>query len=297
MSPLLITGAGGFLGWNLCLEAAKTHPVAALYRRNTPPVAPRVIPVQADLTRPADIQAALDRLNPAGILHSAALASPAVCEADPEASHAVNVAASEHLARLCAERGIPLVYISTDLVFDGVHPPYAESDPASPVSTYGRHKALAEERVLAAWPEAVVCRVPLLFGFSGSAPGGFLSWMLPSLHGGKPLRLFTDEIRTPVDARTASLGLLAALRWKAGIYHLGGGTPISRWQIGQLLARMMAVESLAMVPLKIAEADDAASRPADVSLSCEKARKLGWRPPDLASTLARAVRRWQRSLW
>jgi dTDP-4-dehydrorhamnose reductase len=292
-APFLVTGAGGFLGWNLCLAAVQAHPVAAVYRTHAPPAFPRVQPVQADLVVKGAVEDLLHRCRPRGVIHAAALARPEWCQTHPDASFEVNVAVSLELARCCARQDIPLVFVSTDLVFDGDRAPYAETDPPRPISVYGSHKAEAEERVLSVWPRAVVCRLPLLFGFSRSAPGGVLSWMLPALRSGERLRLFIDEVRTPVDAESAAKGLLAALHWNAGIYHLGGATPISRWAFGHLLARILAVPAPEIETVRISDVSEAAPRPADVSLSSEKARARGWRPPVLESALARMVRRWE----
>ena len=115
----------------------------------------------------------------------------------------------------------------------------------------------------------------------------------PPLRNGKRLRLFTDEIRTPVGADSAADGLLAALHWPAGVYHLGGGTALSRWELGHLLARVLAVPDPAIEAVRIGDVFEAAPRPADVSLSSEKARALGWRPPAIESALALLVRRWE----
>lgn len=290
--PLLITGAGGFLGWNLCRAAASSQPVRAVYRTHPPPGLPGVQPVQADLSRRSGVEAVFRGIRPRGVIHAAAMASPERCERHPDASREINVGASVAIARRCARQDVPMVYVSTDLVFDGGGP-YAESDPARPLSVYGRHKAEAEEKVLNAWPAAAVCRLPLLFGFSRSAPGGVLAWMLPALRKGKRLRLFTDEIRTPVDAESAADGLLAALHWPAGVYHLGGEKALSRWELGRLLAQILAIPTPNLEAVRIGDVFEAAPRPADVSLSSEKARTLGWRPPAIESALARLVRRWE----
>lgn len=252
-----------------------------------------MIPIRSDLIRKGEVEAMIRRFRPRGVIHAAADASPERCQTDPESSRKVNVTASLEIAACCARLDIPLVFVSTDLVFDGDRAPYAESDTPRPISVYGVQKAEAEERVRTVWPQTVICRLPLLFGFSRSAPGGVLAWMLPALRTGERLQLFTDEIRTPVDAASAANGLLAALHWASGIYHLGGATPISRWDFGHLLAQILAVPSPSIDAARIADVSEAAPRPANVSLSSEKARALGWRPAVLESALADTVRRWE----
>jgi dTDP-4-dehydrorhamnose reductase len=95
------------------------------------------------------------------VLHAAAWTDVDGAEADPQAAAAVNVGGTQHAASL----GAPLVYFSTDYVFDGTkRAPYVESDPPNPQSAYGRTKLHGEA---AAGDEAWVVRSSWLFGWTG----------------------------------------------------------------------------------------------------------------------------------
>ncbi len=86
--------------------------------------------VAVDLRNFATLQQILQTVQPHAVIHAAAQARPHVCQAEPQAAYAINVETSWKLADLCAGYQIPLLFISTDLVFDGQHPPYGESDPS-----------------------------------------------------------------------------------------------------------------------------------------------------------------------
>ena len=94
------------------------------------------------------------------MLHAAAWTDVDGAEADPQEAAAVNVGGTQHVAEL----GAPLVYFSTDYVFDGTkRTPYVESDSPAPQSVYGRTKLLGEA---AAGEEAWIVRSPWLFGWT-----------------------------------------------------------------------------------------------------------------------------------
>jgi dTDP-4-dehydrorhamnose reductase len=96
------------------------------------------------------------------VLHAAAYTDVDGAEADPQTAAAVNVGGTQHAAEL----GAPLVYVSSDYVFDGTkRTPYVESDPPNPLSVYGRTKLNGEAVVgEAAW----IVRSSWLFGWTGT---------------------------------------------------------------------------------------------------------------------------------
>ena len=249
---------------------------------------PVVTRVAVDLTRDAAVHKMLDHVQPAAIIHAAALSQADRCQQDVSASYAINVQASVRLAEWCAQRSIPCVFTSTDLVFDGQHAPYREEDVPAPVSVYGAHKAEAEQAIRQAWPEVTICRLPLLYGRPAPASSGFFASLVAATRQGKPLTLFTDEYRTPVNAEYAATGLLTALDRAAGrTVHLGGAQRISRFDFGRLVAAALGSGADTIRPALQRNVQLPAPRPADVSLDSSVARRLlGYAPPDLATDIA-----------
>lgn len=292
---ILVTGGGGFLGGILCRELGALHTLTALVGSRPAP-AGAAASARVDLRAP-DVASKLAPLldGQDAVIHTAALSNPNACQQDPESSFLLNVRATEMLACLCAARGLPLAFTSTDLVFDGLCGPYAEDAPTSPVSLYGEHKALAEAAVLSLHPNGgVVCRLPLLYG---SSPGGapcFLDGFLAMIRRGEPLRLFEDEFRSPALADDVAQGLLLAISTGArGVLHLGGPERLSRLEFGRVLARALAeipgAAEPTIIPTRQAEAPMAAPRPPDVSLSSERALALGYRPQRVRTALPRLL--------
>lgn len=287
---LLITGAGGLLGHALCEAATKDWDVVAVCRK-TAPTLPYIRTVSADITDARRLDAVFSSTQPQAVIHAAAMSQPNACELSPEASESVNVTASAEIARRCAAAGIPLVFTSTDLVFDGTRPPYGEHDPVSPICVYGRHKVAAEEHIREIHPAATVCRLPLLFGYA-PAGGGFLGELIRTLTAGGRPTLFTDEIRTPIFTLTIARGLLAMLAHPGRTLHLGGGQPVSRHHFGLLVAAMMHVPPSHIIPIRAGALTMPAPRSPDVSLDIRLAESLGFDPGDLVDDLTEAVERY-----
>ena len=284
---LLITGAGGLLGQALCQEAVNGWTVIALCR-NTVPSIPGVRVLTADITDSPGLGDAFTRARPDAVIHAAALSRPNACELDPETSAAVNLAGTIQLGTRCATAGVPLVFTSTDLVFDGTRPPYGEDDPVSPISVYGRHKSLAEARLKAICPSATICRLPLLFGHH-PAGGGFLGELVSTLDSGGRPRLFTDEHRTPLSTRSAARGLLTLLAHPGRLLHLGGGRRVSRYAFGLQVAALMHLPAARILPIRQGDLEMPAPRSPDVSLDNRSARRLGFDPGCFDEDLAAAV--------
>ena len=284
MKKLLITGAHGFLGWNICrLAKGRWHLFGTVYSNQVE--IPKVTTTRIDLTDYSELKRLFEEVRPDAVIHTAAASDPNYCQVNPDVSYGINVEASVNIALLSSDYMIPYVYTSTDLVFDGLKAPYQESDPVCPVNVYGEHKALAEERILKAYPQSTVCRMSLMFGLSGPVGKSFIQPMLLAMKEGRELSLFADEFRTPLRAESAVPGLFLALNKVRGIIHLGGKERISRYDFGNLMQKIFKFENVKIRPCKQNEIHMPAPRPADVSLDSSKAATLGFRPLPLIEEL------------
>lgn len=288
MKKLLVTGASGFLGWHLCqiinqeeweIYGTYAHKVIDIYGTKI---------IKSDLTNFGELITLFQDIKPDAVIHLAAQSQPNYCQLHPEESYKINVTASCNIAGLCADNSIPLVFTSTDLVFDGLKPPYQETDKVSPVNIYGEQKVAAEIGILNIYPAATVCRMPLMFGNKTPTGKSFIQPFIEILKNGQELNLFTDEFRTPVSGNTAAKGLLLALEKVKGIIHLGGKERISRYDFGKKLVEVLQLPGDAADKLKSCLQSDvkmAAPRPKDVSLHSEKAFNLGYAPLSITEEL------------
>lgn len=297
---LCITGGSGFLGTRLTAMAASIGWQVLSLGGSTLPSAdhPQVLARRADLSKQGAMTRIVEQWRPDAVANLAARARPEDCERAPALARLLNVSLPQEAARACLEHGATLVHVSTDMVFDGLAPPYEESAPPRPVSEYGRQKAEAETLVLQAMAGApqnlCVCRLALLYGPSATPErGGFFQTMADALRQGAELRLFSDEYRTPLFVDDAARGILLAIEKGQGLLHLAGGQRVSRLEFGRLLARLMGdAEPYGATRIRAitqAEADLQAPRPPDVSLDIGKARTLGFEPLSLQEGLRLSI--------
>jgi dTDP-4-dehydrorhamnose reductase len=116
--------------------------------------------------------------------------------------------------------------------------------------------------------------------------------MLHAIRSAKTLNLFVDEFRTPVDIDSAAHGILTLLGRVRGVFHLGGYTRISRYELGLAMARQLGAEPGMIRPVRIGLVQMAVARAADCSLVSQKAYDAGYRPASLETGLQRFVKRY-----
>ncbi len=284
MNKLLILGASGFLGWNLCNHAKKKWHVIGTYFKNPLEISGCSM-IGSNLFEKQDIDRLFNQVQPDAVIFSAAASNPNFCQNNPDVSYVINVTAPAYFAKLAAERDITFLFTSSDLVFDGTNPPYNEQSPVSPISVYGEHKAKAEQLILSNHKRALVCRLPLMFGNPSPTSESFLQPMIKSLKESKPITLFTDEVRTPASAQTVASGLLHLLGSTTGIIHLGGKERISRYDFGLLLTELFHFDKSLIKPVLQSEVAMAAPRPPDVSLDSSFAFSKGYTPCSIIEEL------------
>ncbi|MDE0179952.1 MAG: SDR family oxidoreductase [Caldilineaceae bacterium] len=310
MAPkLLITGATGFLGSHL-LQAAQQywHPVGTYHRttrRNAQLFFGEIDNGRVDLTEFSEAKAMLADVQPAAVIHAAAINDLDFCEQYPDDSLGINMLAAVNLAALCSDKDIPFVFTSTDLVFDGTKAPYAEDDAPTPINIYGEHRAMAEEGILTAYGDALICRLPMLIGYARLARQTFFQGMTAAFRAGQEVTLFGDGIRTPVSAAVAAWGLLQAagsgfeddvniaeIERAVGHLHLGGRDPISLFEMGLLTLEILGLDEQLAIPVSLLDTysgqqstQSLAARSANLALDSSRAYELGYDPSPLRDQL------------
>ncbi len=284
MNNLLVTGASGFLGWNLCRNVKSEWNVTGVLGSQNLSM-PGAEMVSADLSDPAAIESLFTSVTPDAVVHAGAMSHPADVDARPELSHRVNVLASIHIARLCAESKIPMVFTSTGLVFDGTKAPYTEDDPLCPPNLYGRQKAEAETRILDIHPQAAVCRMAWTFGPPAPKNSSLIQPMLEAARGGEEMREFSDISCRPTSVRAVMQGIMLAVSdgWN-GVWHLCGIETVSRYEFARILFDVYEIPEANLKPRSRLELEGP-PRPPDTSLDSSKAIARGYDPQSIAEEL------------
>ena len=227
MPSVAITGATGRIGSVVLRRAREDHEVMPFSGSGAEGIA------SLDLREESAADCLLRRC-PDLVVNCAAIATPGACRRDLISAFALNVLWPARLALACSHSRVPLVHMSSDLVYSGATPPYYESSPAVPLSLYGWTKLLADHLVLRIYPEALVARTSVVFGPSPSRNQTFSEALLA---GGVP-SLYLDSWRnhTPVSWLADSL-LSAAERCASGLLAICGRWEQTRSAFGEALMR------------------------------------------------------------
>ena len=267
---ILVTGASGQLG-SYVLRELKQRGEETIAWSKQPNVELFDTACQSiDLAKVDEVAEAFEAAKPDIVIHAAAMSGVGACFRDPPQARQTNVTATRMLAELADRHKARLVYVSTDLVFDGNKKWYKETDCPAPLSVYGNSKASAERSVLR-HEQHLVLRLSLLFGPSINGRPSFFEQQIQSLREGTSCALFEDEWRTPLSLQVAAEGVLAAGQSDiAGIIHLGGPERLSRLEMGQRLARVLGKNESSLVAAKREDLPSGEPRPRDTSLACDR---------------------------
>jgi dTDP-4-dehydrorhamnose reductase len=240
-----VTGAGGRLGRALVAalgDAPFTGPAGPIAWSRA----------DFDLDAPESIDGLLERDRPEVVVHAAAWTDVDGCARDPDLAIRRNAGATGQLAIACAQRGIDMLLISTNEVFDGTRTdrvPYAPDDPPSPPNPYGASKAAAEDVAVAAYLDRSgsvgIVRTSWLFGPPGNDfPTKILAAAERAQADAEPLKVVIDEFASPSfahDVAEAIAELLAEGDIR-GVHHLVNGGVASRADWARELFRQLALD-------------------------------------------------------
>lgn len=273
---LLITGASGFLGWNMGTFPQEDWELFGTYLYNKDGLANSVQPIHLDLLDFEKTRKIIERLNPDAILHLAANSSTHLCEENPKNTEAINVAVPAFLAEIAHKINAHFIFTSSEQVFDGDNSPYFENDFPTPKNVYGQQK-LAAENAITTIENACIVRIAVLFGNAGTGTRNFMHEWLKKWKDGETVTVFHDEIRSFLSGQSAAQGLFALLNQQAkGVFHLAGLDNVSRLEFAELLKKHANIDHATIQSMSQKGVNTLAFRPANLNLDCRNAEALGF---------------------
>jgi dTDP-4-dehydrorhamnose reductase len=308
---ILITGGSGFFGTNaaqtlrsegyrVVCTSSEPHKYAAFGLHQQSLVEMNILHTS--------VLAVVEKVQPHLIIHAAAFSAPLACEQNPDHTFAVNVGGTQNILQAAQMLDVPVVFTSTDLVFNGDRDTaqsgfYTESDTPDARIVYGKSK-IAAERVFqeSASTKWTILRTSLMFGGRVEWANGFPQFAIDLLKTGKPATLFSDQYRTPAyipdiahvilrlvenSVESGKLGAKVSgkinmIRGKAGenggkatsafgeIYHCGGRERIDRVSFIERCCAVFGVETAQILAKRMDEVPSYTTRVHDVSLDSTK---------------------------
>lgn len=258
MKRILITGGSGFLGARILQQGLGDAELCSL---------PRGFLAAAG---EAEVTETIQKLQPAAIVHAAALSDTGYCAQHPEEAHRANVELPVWVAKAACASGAKLLAFSSDQVYAGITQPgpLPETLPLQPINVYGRCKLEMEQRVLELCPDAVLLRASWMYdlpGYGLPIRGNLPLNLLRAAQRGESVRFSVRDFRGITYVRQAVALLEAALTLPGGVYNFGSENAENM----VLTARQFA-ETLGIM-VDIQEADWARN----LAMDCSKLRAHG----------------------
>jgi len=228
-------------------------------------VVPEELP-EVDITDLDLVQRTFDSTKPEVVIHTAAFTSVDNCEHWPDLAFHVNAEGTRNVAVACRQASLPMLYVSTDYVFDGQKPtPYGEDDRPNPLNVYGQSKLQGERYVTELLEAAWIVRTSWLFGPLGK---NFVRTILQRAHRGESLRVVDDQVGAPTYTMDLAEKLeQIVVRGSPGIYHVTNRGYCSWFEFAQEILRQTALSHVRVFAILTSASDRPALRPRNSRLA------------------------------
>jgi dTDP-4-dehydrorhamnose reductase len=271
VSKVAIIGGSGLLGQYLVEEAvSRGHEVVSTYHGGK--ACPGARAMSLDITDQNAVESLIQTESPDRVFLSAAMTDVDDCERKPQKAFSINVEGTMNVAAVCKQSGAPLLYVSTDYVFNGLKgTKYYEFETPDPLSIYSKTKLEGERVTVDSSKRNVVCRVAVLYGWNRLSPKeNFATWVIRSARAGKELSLFEDQFVTATYApHCAKVLCEVSERGLKGVFHASGPDCLSRYQMGTIIADVFDLDGSLLKPSKMADAKFMAQRAENSCLNTE----------------------------
>ena len=284
---VLVTGADGQVGSEMLRLADNDFEVVGFDRRGL------------NITDQSQIEHRLDECAPDLLVNCAAYTAVDRAEDEPDLAHQVNAKAVGLLGRACRDRGIGIVHLSTDYVFDGTKDgPYVEEDAPKPLNVYGASKLRGEEFLRDATDQHLILRVSWVFGRAGR---GFVDTMLRLAKERGEVSVVDDQVGAPTPAEAVALTMKQMARvvgvrdslWDT--YHFCANPAVSWFAFAETIIALAAEVGVLyskprLRPISAGEWPGKAGRPANSRLDMGKlAATFGIPCPNWESYLRKSM--------
>ena len=204
---ILVTGASGLLGKSLC-------PVLDREGWQYWACNSKIF----DITNTKMVNEIMNKISLDFIIHLAGYTNIDQAEDNPKLAYDVNQLGTRNIALIAKKHNIPILYVSTDNVFDGnSDTPYKTTDTTNPINVYGKSKLAGEQEIIKATKNHYILRTSWLYG-----QGGYVDAMLTFSNFRKEISIVDDQIGSPTCADDVSEKIVELIKTKApyGIYHI-----------------------------------------------------------------------------
>ncbi len=289
---LLITGVSGLLGNNLAYALRSKYQILGLYCSHE--VFIDGIELQkADILSQGSLKRVLKEFSPNAIIHCAALADVDFCEDHQDEAFRRNVLGTKNIVGDLKGSNAKLIYISTDLVYDGIKGDFSETDPVNPPNYYGLTKLKGEQEALK-YVNTLAARTTF-FGWNIVNKLHLAEWIFDSLSKGKEIPGFTDVYSSSLYSMKLAFLLDQAIEKDLkGIYNFGCQNAVSKYEFAKCVAENFQLDSSLIRPISVEQHPFKAKRGKNLSLNVQKLeKKLKVTLPTIQESIGQFARDYQ----
>jgi dTDP-4-dehydrorhamnose reductase len=274
MDKLMVIGGSGLLGGHLARIAQMEYEVVATYMGHSVDI-PGCRTLSMDIRNSYKTEGQILEEKPDVIVLSAAQRNVDYCEQNQEEVWKINVEGAKNVAIASRKAQAKLIYLSTDLVFDGEKGQYLEEDEPNPINHYGKTKLQGEREVAKACDDWAVARVSVLYDWNPfDHTFNFATWVYNSLKVNKEISLFTDQFRNATYIKNACHALLGIYtKNEKGIFHVAGKSCVNRHDIGLKMAEVFEFDENLITTSTSDDSNWVAKRPKRCCLNTKKMEK------------------------
>jgi dTDP-4-dehydrorhamnose reductase len=289
---ILITGGSGLLGQYLNIEISQKHQILTLFNSNTGNCKD-FNSVKLDITDLTSLQNVFNEYRPDAVIHTAAISHPVLPKhITAKDVYNLNVNATKNIAALCEKYNAKLIYTSTDLVYAGYRGSMLKEDAKLiPLTLYAETKLMGEIKIQQTFDNYIILRTALLFGLGLNHSTNHFQKMYDDLKQNKPVKLFTDQYRTPLSLLEASriINEIINPEIKSEVINFGGRERLSRYELGEKLCEISGLDKNLLIKIKMDDVPEIV-RVEDVSMNTEKLQSFGVKQKSIEEMILEIVK-------
>ena len=291
MKKILITGGSGLLGQILNQAASKNFKILTSYNTHAGNCKEYAC-LKIDIRNDFELNKLFGDFKPDIVIHAAAITNPVPKESQTSKDYFdSNVNATKNIASLCEKYKSKIIYISTDLVYAGYRGTFLKEDgKLIPASLYAETKLVGENKVKEFTNNYLILRTALLYGFGLNHSRCHFHFMYDELQNKRPVKLFTDQFRTPISLIDSARIIieLAQMDYGTETINVGGTERVSRFEMGEILCSIAGFDKNLLQKITM---DDIPNFPKveDVSLNTYKLQSLGLKTKSIEENIIKII--------
>lgn len=234
---------------------------------------------EMDITDAQAVERVMSSVQVDGVIPCAAYTAVDAAEDNQDLCMKINAEGTENICRMCKKMDLPIMYISTDYVFDGEgERPWEPEDEKKPLNVYGKSKYLGELAVQKYLEKYYIVRIAWVFGVNGN---NFIKAMLNKAKTTNQVSVVSDQTGSPTYTRDLAVLLVDMMETDHyGVYHATNEGICNWYEFAKEIFAQAGIQ-MEVTPISSDQYPAKATRPHNSRMNKDKLEEKGFRrlPP------------------